>query len=146
MTPSAISAVGRWSPGAGGVFQGLDGAEKGTEAGFVALDIRVWRPLVAQYAVGLFFWLAGLGEGQLSADGEFEFVQEGVIAGRGTHLSSKRYVSECGAGRHADGQPPTPGARGAACVRCRRTHRAGWRWPGRWRTPGPLVPARPVLV
>jgi hypothetical protein len=80
----------------GGVFQRLDGAEKGPEVDFVALDIRVERPLVARCAAGLFFWLAGLGEGQLCLDSEFEFVQGSVIAGRGAHLSSRRDVSECG--------------------------------------------------
>jgi hypothetical protein len=75
--------------GTGGVFQGLDGAEKGAEDDVVALGIRVSRPFVARHAPGLFFWQAGLGEGQFCADGDFEFVQEGVIAGRGAHLSSR---------------------------------------------------------
>src|SRR6516225_5482449 len=88
----------RMGAGTGGVFQGLDGAEKGPEVDFVALDIRVERPLVARYAVGPFFWLAGIGGGQLCPDSEFELVQEGVIAGRGAHLSSRRDVSECGGG------------------------------------------------
>jgi hypothetical protein len=41
--------------GIGGVFQGLDGAEKGAEDDVVALVIRVGRPFVARHAVGLFF-------------------------------------------------------------------------------------------
>src|SRR5215469_13975375 len=87
----------KMAAGTGGVFQGLDGAEKGAEDDVVALDIRVGRPFVAPYAVGLFFWQAGLRDCQFCPDGEFEFVQAGVIAGRGAHLSSKRDMSECGA-------------------------------------------------
>jgi hypothetical protein len=39
------------------VFQGLDGAEKGAEAGLVALVIRVEQPLDGRYAVGVSFRL-----------------------------------------------------------------------------------------
>src|SRR5262245_29444069 len=94
-TGSMVAGTGSIGPGTGGVFQCLGGAEKGPEVGFVALDIRVERPLVARYAVGLFFWLAGVGDGQLCPDSDFEFVQERVIAGRGAHRSSRRDVSEC---------------------------------------------------
>jgi hypothetical protein len=66
----------------GGVFHGLDGAGKGAEEDVVALDMRVGQPFVARYDIGL-FWLAGLGQGQLCPDVEFELVQDGVIAGRG---------------------------------------------------------------
>src|SRR6516162_7629577 len=93
----------RMAARAGGVFQGLDGAEKGAEDDVVALDIRVERPFIARYAVSLFFWKAGLRDCQFCPDGEFEFVQEGVIAGRGAHLSSRRDVGECGGRRPADG-------------------------------------------
>jgi hypothetical protein len=62
---SVVAGTGSMFAGTRGVFQGLDGAEQGPEVGFVALDIRVERPLVARYAVGLFFWLAGVGDGQL---------------------------------------------------------------------------------
>src|SRR5215813_11144411 len=110
--PSLRTSKLRMAAGTGGVFQGLDGAEKATEDDFVTLDIRVGRPLVARHAVGLFFWPAGLGEGQLCLDGEFEFVQEGVVAGRGTHLSCGREVSEC-AGRLSCWRPASsPPVRG----------------------------------
>jgi len=94
----ALCHVGRrrMAAGTGGVFHRLDGAEKGAEDDVVALDIRVGRPFVARHAVGLFFRQAGLGEGQFCPDIKFEFVQEGVIAGRGAHLSSRRDMSECG--------------------------------------------------
>src|SRR5262249_13297587 len=74
---------------AGAVFHGLDGAQKVAETDFVALLLRVGQPL-GDRDVGLFFRLAGLGQGQLCPDADFEFVQEGVIAGRGAHLFSRR--------------------------------------------------------
>ena len=68
----------RWlaeiATGARVVFHHLDGAEKGAEAGFVALGIRVEQPLDGRSAVGLFFRLDGLGQGQLRPDIEFELV------------------------------------------------------------------------
>src|SRR6201985_2948332 len=68
-----------------GVFQGLDRTEQAAEADFVALVIgRIGEPLVDWYAGG--FRLAGFGLGQLDADGEFQLVQEGIIAGRDAHF------------------------------------------------------------
>src|SRR5215831_7514465 len=49
--PSLRTSKLRMVAGTGGVFQGLDGAEKATEDDFVALDIRVGRPLLARHAV-----------------------------------------------------------------------------------------------
>src|SRR5690348_9639270 len=70
-----------------GVLQGLDRTEQAAEADFVALVIgRIGEPLVDWYAGG--FRLAGLDLGQLGADGEFQLVQEGVIAGRDAHSLS----------------------------------------------------------
>src|SRR5215831_18151101 len=117
--------------GTGGVFQGLDGAEKGAEDDVVALDIRVGRPFVARHAVGLFFWQAGLGEGQFCADGDFEFVQEGVIAGRGAHLAFLPNAWRGGIG-HPCSVPPAE----------RRSHpsKSPARIPGRT-SPSPAMPS-----
>src|SRR6266487_1459330 len=82
--------------GAGGVFQGLDRAEKATQSSFVARGIRrIGQPLFDRSTAGLLLRLAGLGQGQLRPDVELEGVQEGVVAGRGAHLSSRRDVGEC---------------------------------------------------
>src|SRR5215472_8541672 len=116
----------RMVAGTGGAFQGLDGAEKGPEVDFVALDIRVERPLVARYAVGPLFWLAGIGGGQLCPDSEFEFVQEGVISGRGAHLSSRRDASECGGRPSMQTAILQPRCGGAVRVMCCGARRAGW--------------------
>src|SRR6478609_1716247 len=70
-----------------GVFQGLDRTEQAAEADFVALVIgRIGEPLVDWYTGGL--RLADLGLGQLGADGEFQPIEEGVIAGRDAHFLS----------------------------------------------------------
>src|ERR1700757_1753454 len=92
---SGTSVGGGWSR-AGGVFQGLDRAEKAAQASFVVPGIRrIGQPLVDRCADGLLFRLAGLGQGQLRPDVELKGVQEGVVAGRGAHLSSRRDVGEC---------------------------------------------------
>src|SRR5437763_9137074 len=75
--------------GAGDVFHRLDGAEKGAEAEFVALVILLLEQrLDGRCTVGVSFRLAGLGQGQLCLDVEFELVQEGVVAGWGAHLEA----------------------------------------------------------
>jgi len=72
--------------GARAVFHGLDRAEKGAEADFVALVIgRIRQPLVDRYTDCLLPRLAGLGQGQLGLDVELEGVQEGIVAGWGAH-------------------------------------------------------------
>jgi hypothetical protein len=64
-----------------GAPHGLDCAEKVAEAGFVALVIlRIGQPFLDWQADGLLLWQAGLGQGQLGTDVDFEFVQEGGAA------------------------------------------------------------------
>ena len=85
------------SRGAGAISQGLDRAEKGAEADFVALVIRrIRQPLIDRYADCLLPRLAGLDQGQLCPDVELEGVQEGIATGPGARLSSsRRELGEC---------------------------------------------------
>src|SRR5581483_6852338 len=55
----------------------------------VTLGVRVEEPLGGRCAVGVDFWLAGLDDGQLGPDVEFELLQEDVLAGGGGHLFSR---------------------------------------------------------
>jgi hypothetical protein len=70
------------------LFQGLDGTEKGTEGGLVALGIRVGPLPFVRYADVLPSRLTGLGQGQFGPDVDFELVQGDVVSGlRGGHFS-----------------------------------------------------------
>src|SRR5438067_6535565 len=98
--PGALGRLGRRRVTAGvrAVFQGFDGAEKGAEAGFVAQVIGVGRPLVGRFAVGLLVRLAGLVQGQLCPDVEFEFMQERAVAGRCAHRAASRIMCAVASG------------------------------------------------